>query len=1059
MFEIVLLLLLLPPIICKVYTLKCPVNDPFHVPHEWYQPGGFLIGGITHQIIYISHTVSFNEHPSHNLFGFPIVVPKFYQHMLALAFAVNEINENPKILPNVTLGFHIYDSYNDAKMTYHTILDLLFKSQSYFPSYEYGTKKKLMAIIGGLGSDVSFHMANVLGLYKMPQLTYGSFAPNGSPAMGIPSFYRMVPNEAHQHTGIIQLLHHFGWLWVGLFAVDDENGEHFLQTLERMFSQNGICSAFSERIPNQAHFDTGDIIDAISNVYIPFTDQKVSAFLIYGEPLTILWLRSAIFGRDPENKENASFKKVWIMTAQIDFTLTSLQRGWDFDLFQGAFSFTIHSKEVQGFEEFLHMIKPHRMEGNGFFKDFWEQAFDCSFSGSQDLIFADGACTGEEKVENLPRTLFEMQMTGRSYSIYNAVYAVAHALHAVSLSTFNYRIKIRNKCLELQHLQPWELHPFLQGIWFNNSAGESLSFNPKKEMGSGFDIMNMVTFPNNSFHRVKVGRVDPNALEGKEFSINDDAIVWHRGFNQSLPLSVCSDSCRPGYQKEMKEGEKFCCYNCVPCPEGKISHQNDMVDCFKCPEDQNPNKNKNGCIPKMMSFLSYEEPLGIGLASAAVFFSLITALVLGIFIKHRDTPIVKANNREITYTLLVSLLLCFLSALLFLGQPGKVTCLLSQPTFGFIFSVAISCVLAKTITVVVAFIATKPGSNMRKWVGKRLAHSIVFSCSLIQAGICTVWLATSPPFPNVDMHSLIDEIIVECNEGSLTMFYSALGYMGFLAIASFMVAFLARTLPDSFNEAKFITFSMLMFCSVWVSFVTTYLSTRGRATVVVGIFSILASSAGLLGCIFAPKYYIIVLRPQLNNREVVLKFYHHILALSFAVNGINKNSQILLNTTLGFHIYDSCNYSIMTYCTTLDLLFKSQRCFHNSECGIQKKLMAIIGGLGSDVSFHMANILGLYKIPQEINKSPKILPNITLGFHMYDSYNDATMTYRTTLDLLYKSERFSFNYECGTKKKVIAIIGGLGSDISFHMANILSLYKMPQIFEDGFQISVFSFAG
>ncbi|XP_053216067.1 vomeronasal type-2 receptor 26-like [Podarcis raffonei] len=622
-------------------------------------------------------------------------------------------------------------------------------------------------------------------------------------------------------------------------------------------SQSIILSspkAFDEQPPQklseEAIFDdeNGDIIKKAAEMFDRVMSSTANAFVCYGEADSIIFLRWVLYLPEVEVTTQMPRGIVWILTAQIEFKSFSYQRDWDIQAFHGAISFSIHSNEVQGFKKFLQGRNPSSTADDGFIRDFWEQAFGCVFpSSALDDVVGD-ICTGDESLENLPGPIFEMSMTGHSYCIYNAVYAVAHALHMLS-STSKHRTMAEGERKKLQKNQPWQ----------------------NRVLVAGFDIVNWVTFPNKSFVRVKVGKIHLKApSEDQAITIKEDAIVWHRCFNEAYPVSVCTDSCFPGYSKKKKEGEPFCCYDCFPCPEGRISDKNDMAECFQCQEDHYPSKDKKTCIPKLVTFLSYEEPLGISLATGALSCSLIIGLVLGIFAKHYDTPIVKANNRSLTYILLISLLLCFLSALLFIGRPEKVMCLLRQTAFAIIFSVAVSCMLAKTMTVVLAFMATKPGSRMRKWVGRKLSTSVVISCSSIQTMICIIWLAISPPFPNVDKHSKSNEIVLECNEGSSTMFFCALGYLGFLALASFTVAFHARKLPDSFNEAKFITFSMLGFCSVWFSFVPTYLSSKGKYMVAVQIFSILASSSGVMGCIFFPKCYIIVIRPHLNKRELLI---------------------------------------------------------------------------------------------------------------------------------------------------------------------------------------------
>ncbi|ELW55156.1 Vomeronasal type-2 receptor 26, partial [Tupaia chinensis] len=286
-----------------------------------------------------------------------------------------------------------------------------------------------------------------------------------------------------------------------------------------------------------------------------------------------------------------------------------------------------------------------------------------------------------------------------------------------------------------------------------------------------------------------------------------------------IPESVCSQSCGPGFQKVTQEGRPVCCFICVSCKE-RISNQ--------------------------------------------------TVVVLATFVKHRNNPIVKTNNQTLSFILLISLLLCFLCSLLFIGHPTTATCILQQVTFALVFTVTVSTILAKTITVILAFKAVKPGRTMRYLLLSGAFNSVIPICSLIQVVICGIWLGTSPPFIDIDSHYEPRNLIIVCNKGSVIAFFCVLGYLGFLALGSFTLAFLVRNLPVTFNEAKFLTFSMLVFCSVWITFLPVYHSTKGKVMLTVEVFSILASSAGLLDCIFGPKCYILLLRPNkncLNNLE------------------------------------------------------------------------------------------------------------------------------------------------------------------------------------------------
>lgn len=229
-----------------------------------------------------------------------------------------------------------------------------------------------------------------------------------------------------------------------------------MQKLDLLFSEQDICLAFTQRFPKLLRLDDlGTFSEIMINFYTHFADVKANAYIIYGESLTLLWFTAFIFLWDPENKDNISLSKVWITTSQIDFILTGAQKDWNLQGFDGAISFQIHSSENLEFEEFLQSIKSYSRHRDGFRKHFWEQAFGCFFPNSELCSMGSKKCTGEENLNSLPTPLFEMQMTGHSYSIYNGVYAVAHSLHGLLSKSSN-----EKKILTGKRVKSLELHPF-----------------------------------------------------------------------------------------------------------------------------------------------------------------------------------------------------------------------------------------------------------------------------------------------------------------------------------------------------------------------------------------------------------------------------------------------------------------------------------------------------------------------------------------------------------------------------------------------------------------------
>uniref|UniRef100_A0A8C5R468 G-protein coupled receptors family 3 profile domain-containing protein n=1 Tax=Leptobrachium leishanense TaxID=445787 RepID=A0A8C5R468_9ANUR len=585
------------------------------------------------------------------------------------------------------------------------------------------------------------------------------------------------------------------------------------------------------------------------------------AVVIYCEEMHLKPLLEVMSAQDKQGK-------VWIYTLSFTFIPGVFSEGPS-KLLNGSIGLVLHSEAMPGFSSYLQSLHLSKYPNDMFIDQFWEDAFDCQLTTNNSvspLLESSRTCTGEEELGDLVTLLFEMEDLSYTFQAYLAVYAFAYALHNLMSCTNEDGYSEPGKC-ERETISPWKIYLYLRNVSFRTRSGDRVFFNEAGEIPAMFDVMNLQIFPDNNYRLLKVGKYDSQATLNEQITLDIPSIIWNQVYRQ-MPHSVCSKSCQPGRRKNVIKGQPVCCFQCVPCSVGEITNETDATVCLKCPEDQWPNEYQVDCLLKAIQYLSYEETMGFALAATSITSSAFTLLVVCIFKKYSETPVVKANNRNISYIILSALTTCFLSALLFIGYPIRVTCLLRQIVFGITFSVVVSGMLAKTITVILVFKSTKPGAIGKRF-DSRISTIVIVFCPFLQIGICMVWLLMSPPFPELNTRARADTILAECNEGSNIFFYSMLGYMGLLATVSFVVAFLSRKLPDSFNEGQYITFSMFVFLSVWLCFIPAYLSAEGKNVVIVEVFAILASSAGLLSCLFFPKCYIILLRPDMNTKQYV----------------------------------------------------------------------------------------------------------------------------------------------------------------------------------------------
>ncbi|XP_074982759.1 G-protein coupled receptor family C group 6 member A isoform X2 [Caretta caretta] len=439
----------------------------------------------------------------------------------------------------------------------------------------------------------------------------------------------------------------------------------------------------------------------------------------------------------------------------------------------------------------------------------------------------------------------------------------------------------------------------LKKVTFTDNEKE-VHFDAKGDLNMGYDVL---LWKEISGHMV-ITEIAEYDLQKDDFIFKDEEKEIEF-LNFKKVKSTCSRKCRPGQMKKVSASPHTCCYECVNCPEDHYTNQTDMDYCFLCNNKTHwAPVNSTTCYKKIVEYLSWNDWFAILLIILSGLGVVLIFAISTIFTRNLDTPVVKASGGlTVCYVILLCHFFIFASTGFFIGEPREFKCKSRQAFFGISFALCISCILMKSLKILLAFSFDPKLQNFLKCLYKPIP--IVVTCTGIQVVICTFWVIFRSPF--VEQKFFIRRVIIlECNEGSIVAFGVILSYIAALAFICFIFAFKGRKLPENYNEAKFITFGMLIYFIAWITFIPVYTTTFGKYRPAVEITVILISNYGILCCNFLPKCYIILYKQETNTKSAFLEIIYNYSSKSVGSLTVNQISLESNCTNPQYPITNSC---------------------------------------------------------------------------------------------------------------------------------------------------------
>ena len=772
--------------------------------------------------------------------------------MLGMMYAIDEINKS-SFLSGKTLGYKIDNTcFNIPTAMNHAIsIVSQYRSNSICRAKEracHGTeyvfRKKISAVIGPAISWISIPVASLLGLYNIPQISYGSTSRILSDKSRYKGFLRTIPSDEFQAQAMVDFVRFFHWNYVYLMASDDDYGKMGAESFKSAAKTLGVCIPNEDYINFRSENSDKLIYNAMSNLKKATRAKVVIVFsyLFQGERLLLEAQRQNITDRTWVTSDAWGTK-----TAKVNISKHILN---------GIFTFASASRKIPKFENYLRNLTFESVKGNEWLESYFSNELDSRIRGNDILSSSSNFqryCNSSEKLHQEEK--FSSLINEKSGNVIDAVYAVAHGLKKI----FTCEGENNTSNCTLPTSATKLLLKSLMNTTFTSVYGTAVKFDRNGDkMLSEYTIRNLQLTSSRTMRYVKIGSwiKDGRRLS---FIVNTTLIAWNSG---KRPDSTCFRECNPG---EYVVGKSECCWNCQRCQKGSISSVKAASSCRKCNETHYANKERTKCVLRKIIYLASSDPAGISVIAISIFGLLLTSAVFIVIVRVWNSPLIQDSCPILLCVFIVTLVISFFFSICYvITKPSNNSCAALNSLFLLLQMLYAIFLLAKTQQAK-QWLRSAVSRAKMKMVYAQL--SLVCILVFLQSLLIILWQSTLPSVAHY-INEFDNARLLECREEYPVLRILATVFPLIVLAVATLIAFRERNLPENFNEAKFISFASIALCIVVIAFFPTYRYVRGISKVIVVTFTSFTAAFSCMGCIFIPKMYnILKFRGETNSSQ------------------------------------------------------------------------------------------------------------------------------------------------------------------------------------------------